>query len=70
MGIYKAAAKKKYATIVVNGKGKFPMKGPNDKGHARAALARLNQARPPLTASQKAKVRARAHRILGTKKAS
>ena len=67
MGILKAAARKRSATIVVNGKPKFPMP---DKAHARNALARLNQARPPLTASQKAKVRARAHRLLGTKKAS
>ena len=67
MGIYKAAARKANATIVVKGKPKFPMK---DKAHARVALARIDQAKPPLTASQKAKVRARAHRILGTKKAS
>ncbi len=64
MGILKAAARKRSATIVVNGQPKFPMP---DKAHARNALARLNQARPPLTASQKAKVRARAHRILGKK---
>ncbi len=67
MAVLKAAARKRSATIVVGGKPKFPMP---DKGHARAALGRINQAKPPLTASQKAKVRARAHRILGTKKAS
>lgn len=67
MGIYKAAARKANATIVVKGKPKFPMK---DKAHARNALSRLDQAKPPLTASQKAKVRARARRILGHKTAS
>ncbi len=64
MAVLKATARKRSATIVVNGQAKFPMP---DKAHARNALARLNQAKPPLTASQKAKVRARAHRILGTK---
>ncbi len=64
MGVLKAAARKRSATIVVNGKAKFPMP---DKAHARKALARLNQAKPALTASQKAKVRARANRILGKK---
>ena len=65
MGILNAKQRRASATIVVNGQAKYPMP---DKAHARAALARINQARPPLTASQKAKVRARAHRILGTKK--
>ena len=67
MAVLKAAARKRSATIVVNGQAKYPMP---DKAHARAALARINQAKPPLTPAQKAKVRARAHRILGTKKAS
>ena len=43
---------------------KFPI---NDKGHARAALARLGQAKPPLTATQKAKVRAKAYQVLKKK---
>ncbi len=49
--------------------GKFPIP-PGDTGHAKAALARINQAKPPLTASQKATVRARAHKILGAAKRS
>ncbi len=64
MAVLKAKARKKSATIVVNGQGKFPMP---DKAHARNALARLNQAVPALTPAQKAKVRARAARILGHK---
>lgn len=67
MAVLNAKQRKRSATIVVNGEPKFPMP---DKAHARNALARLNQAKPPLTPAQKAKVRARAHRILGTKKAS
>ena len=67
MAVLKAAARKRSATIVVNGKPKFPMP---DKAHARAAKARINQAKPPLTASQKARVLARANRILGTKKSA
>ncbi len=64
MGVYKAAARKANATVVVKGKPKFPIK---DKAHASVALARLNQAKPPLTASQKAKVRARANKFLKKK---
>ena len=67
MGVLRAAARKRSATIVVNGKPKFPMP---DKAHARNALARLNQAKPSLTPAQKAKVRARARRILGHSTAS
>ena len=67
MAVLNAKQRKRSATIVVNGEPKFPMP---DKAHARNALARLNQAKPALTPAQKAKVRARAHRILGTKKAS
>jgi hypothetical protein len=63
MSVLKAHARKASATIVVKGKPKFPIP---DKAHARAALARIGQAKPPLTASQKAKVRAKAHRVLGT----
>jgi hypothetical protein len=64
MAVLNAKQRKRSATIVVNGQAKYPMP---DKAHARNALARINQAKPALTASQKAKVRARAHRILGTK---
>ena len=64
MAVLNAKQKKRSATIVVNGQGKFPMP---DKAHARNALARLNQAKPPLTPAQKAKIRARAARILGHK---
>jgi hypothetical protein len=65
MAVLNAKQRKRSATIVVDGQAKYPMP---DKAHARAALARIDQARPPLTASQKAKVRARAARILATKK--
>ena len=64
MAVLKAKARKRSATIVVDGQAKFPMP---DKAHARNALARLNQAKPPLTPSQKAKVRARANKMLGKK---
>jgi len=64
MAVLNAKQRKRSATIVVNGQAKYPMP---DKAHARNALARLNQAKPPLTASQKAKVRARANRMLGKK---
>jgi hypothetical protein len=40
---------------------KFPIP---DKAHARAALARIDQAKPPLTPSQKAAVKARANAVL------
>lgn len=50
------------ATVVVNGQPKYPIP---DAGHAKAALARINQAKPPLTAAQKAKVRAKADAMLG-----
>lgn len=66
MGILNTKQRKRSATVVVNGVPKFPIP---DKAHARAALSRLNQAKPPLTASQKAKVKARAYRMLGTKPA-
>lgn len=64
MARLKAAARKRSATVVVGGKPKFPIP---DKGHARAALGRLNQAKPPLTPAQKAKVVAKADRVLGIK---
>jgi hypothetical protein len=67
MAVLNAKQRKRSATVVVGGKPKYPMP---DKAHARVALARLNQASPPLTASQKARVKARAARILGHKTAS
>ena len=67
MGILNAKQRRASATIVVNGQAKYPMP---DKAHARNALARLNQARPPLTPAQKARVKARAYRILGHKPAA
>jgi hypothetical protein len=64
MAVLNAKQRKRSATVVVDGVPKFPIP---DKAHARAALARLNQAKPPLTSEQKAKVRARAYRVLGKK---
>ena len=57
MGVYRAAQRKRLATVRTDGDSKYPI---GDKAHARAALARINQAKPPLTVAQKAKVRARA----------
>ena len=65
MGKLNAKQKKASATVVVNGQSKFPIP---DKAHAKVALARINQARPPLTPAQKVKVRMKAHRALGTPK--
>jgi hypothetical protein len=62
MAILNAKQRKTSATVVVGGQPKFPIP---DKAHARAALGRLNQAKPPLTSAQKATVRAKAHRVLG-----
>lgn len=64
-----AGERKKSATITTHEKGprggrtreRFPIP---DKAHARVALARLNQAKG-LSAEDKAKIRARAERILG-----
>jgi hypothetical protein len=53
-------AKERKASETLPG-GRFPMP---DKNHARNALARLNQAKG-LSSEQKAKVHARAERILG-----
>lgn len=61
------ATRKKTATVVVGGKPKFPIP---DKGHARAALGRINQAKPPLTPAQKRKVEDKADRMLGIKQGS
>src|SRR2546427_9080373 len=60
MAVLKAAARRASATVVVKGKPKFPIP---DKAHARAALARIDQARPPLTPSQKAKVDRKSTRL-------
>lgn len=62
MAVLNAKQRKASATIKVDGESKYPIP---DAGHARAALARINQAKPPLTAAQKAKVRAKARRVLG-----
>jgi hypothetical protein len=62
MGTLNAKQRKASATVVVGGEAKYPIP---DKAHARAALGRINQAKPPLTPSQKAKVRAKARRMLG-----
>lgn len=64
MGVYKQKTRDKDAVIHSGGESKFPI---GDKAHARAALARLNQANPPLTHDQKMKVIKKAHAMLGTK---
>ena len=64
MATLNAKQRQASATIVVGGKAKYPIP---DKAHARAALGRINQAEPPLTSGQKARVRARANQVLGTK---
>lgn len=61
MAVLNTAERKRGWHLVINGKVKFPI---NDAGHARAALGRINSAKPPLTASQKARVRARAAKFL------
>jgi hypothetical protein len=60
VGIYKESQRKEYATI---GKDRFPI---GDKAHARAALSRINQGN--LSPAEKAKVRAKAKRMLGERK--
>lgn len=65
MATLNAKQRAKTATVKVDGQDKFPMP---DKAHAKSALARIDQAKPPLTPAQKAKVRAKAARILGTDK--
>ena len=62
MAVLNEVQRKKSATI---GKDKFPIP---DRSHAKVALARLNQAKPPLSSSQKAKVRAKAYRVLGKRR--
>jgi hypothetical protein len=67
MAVLKAKARKRSATIKQKTNGgtryRFPMP---DKAHARNALARLPQAKN-LTAADRTKIRARAHKILGKK---
>lgn len=63
MAVLKAKARAKSAVITTkSGEKKYPIP---DKAHAKAALARIDQAKPPLTPEQKAKVRARAKAVLG-----
>ena len=57
MAILNEKQRKESATI---GKDRYPI---NDAGHAKAALGRINQGN--LSPSQKAKVRAKANRVLG-----
>jgi len=57
MGVLNAKQRRASATI---GKDRYPIP---DKGHAKAALGRINQG--GLSPDQKAKVRAKAHRVLG-----
>jgi len=61
MGTLTAKQRVKSAVVHVGGKAKFPIP---DKGHAKSALARIDQAKPPLTPAQKAAVRARAKMVL------
>ncbi len=65
MSVLKKKARESSATVRgPHGEAKYPIP---DKAHARAALGRINQAKPPLTPAQKAKVRAKARRVLGGK---
>jgi hypothetical protein len=70
MAILKAKARKRSATIVQKTNGgkryRFPMP---DKAHARNALSRLPQAKD-LSAADRKKIRDRANKILGKKRAS
>ena len=69
MAVLKAKARAKSAVIKQPGKPPSEQKFPiPDKAHAKAALARIDQAKPPLTAAQKAKVRVRANAVLKGKK--
>lgn len=60
-----AESRKKNATVHVHGKAKFPI---SDAHSASSALKLINHAKPPLTPSQKAAVRAKAKRYVGTAK--
>jgi len=66
VSVLKKKARERSATVRgPKGEAKYPIP---DKSHARNALARINQAKPPLTPAQKAKVRAKANRVLGRRK--
>ena len=66
MGRLNAQQRAKSAVVKRPGKPASEQSFPiPDKAHAKAALGRINQAKPPLTPSQKAAVRAKAHRVLG-----
>lgn len=67
MGTYNARQRKENATLTINGKPSYPI---GDKAHARKALQLLNTHKPPLTGSQKSKVRAKAAKfgVVGNKK--
>jgi hypothetical protein len=60
---YKAKERKESATVVVNGKPKYPIK---DEAHAELALKLINSAKPALTSDQKTKVRRKAARFGAT----
>ena len=64
MADYSQKQKDKYATVHVHGDAKFPE---GDRAHARAALARMNQAKPPLTHEEKMEVIRKAKEVLGKK---
>lgn len=68
MGSPTAKDRAKYGVVRVKGAPpsgqKYPIR-PGNKQDARDALARIGQAKPPLTAAQKAAVRARAKIVLG-----
>ena len=69
MAVLNAKQRAKSAVVKQPGKPDSEQKFPiPDKAHAKAALARVDQAKPPLTPSQKAAVRAKAHRVLKGKK--
>lgn len=57
-----AKQRRKYATVMSGGEPKYPIP---DKAHARVALARINQAKPPLSPAQRRAVERRARAVLG-----
>ena len=66
----KAAERAKFATVHRPGPPSnqaYPIR-PGNRQDARDALARIDQAKPPLTPSQKSAVTARANAVLGKKK--
>lgn len=64
-GNVRASTRHKTATIRKGGKDKYPI---FDKKSAKSALKLINNAKPPLTAAEKAKVRRKANRYLKKKK--